>query len=190
MSDVRLKTVCLAASLLFAASGLHAQEPNDRLAQWQAAVKAHKPGGAGKATLAIADWSGFELEETIFEVKRLVRSYDKNRLDDANDLLLRGAGMHADIAHLIPHDLNRQSARQQRIFIVSDGREQGVRFVSLHWDLGRSLLDSVSPPTHPGVLQWYQRTSTDLMEMLSLAEAAVHLPRARRIFLPIRPCCI
>ena len=174
--------VCLLASLLFAVSQASAQQPNDRVAQWQAAVKAHKPGSAGKATLAVANWPGFELEEAVLEVKRLVRSYEKDRLDEGNDLLLRGAGMHADIARLIPHDLTRQSPRQQRIFIVSDGREQGTRFVSLHWDLGRSLLDGVSPPAHPGVLQWYQQTSTDLMAMLSLAEAAVHLPRARRIF--------
>jgi tetratricopeptide (TPR) repeat protein len=183
VTAVRSKTfVCLLASLLFAACQASAQQPNNRLAQWEAAVKAHKPGGAGKATLAVADWPGFELEETVLEVKRLVRTYEKDRLDEGNDLLLHGAGMHADIARLIPHDLSRQSPRQQRIFIVSDGREQGTRFVSLHWDLGRSLLDGVSPPTHPAVLEWYHQTSTDLMASLSLAEAAVHLPRARRIF--------
>ena len=182
MSVVRLETVWLLASLLFAASGAAAQEPNDRLAQWQAAVKSHQPGTTGKAVLAVADWPGFELEETILDVKRLARSFDKDRRDEANDLLLRGAAMHADIARLLPYDLARQSPRQQRIFIVSDGREQGTRYVSLHWDLGRSLLDAVSPPTHPAVLQWYQQTATDLMTMLSLAEAAIHLPRARRIF--------
>jgi len=179
---VRSETICLLASLLLGASHAYGQQATDRLAQWQVAVKAHQPGKTGKATLAVADWSGFELEETVLDVKNMVRSYGKDRQDEANDLLLRGAEMHADIARLIPHDLTRQSPRQQRIFIISDGREQGTRFVSLHWDLGRSLLDAVSPPTHPGVLHWYRQTSSDLMAMLSLAEAAVHLPRARRIF--------
>jgi len=32
------------------------------------------------------------------------------------------------------------------------------------------------------VLLWYQQTSTDLLRLRALAEAAVHLPRGRRIF--------
>lgn len=132
----------------------------------------------------MATWSGVELEAVIAEAKRHVRSFDKGRRNDANDLLLKGAALHADIAWLIPDDPERRSAKQNRIIVVRDGRELGSRFISIHWELGRALLDAVAPgpAAHPGVLLWYQQTSTDLLRLRSLAEAAVHLPRGRRIF--------
>lgn len=170
--------------VLLLAPTARAQEPTDRLPQWLAAVKAHEPGNPGKAALDVAQWPGVELEEVILEARRYARALDKTRQDEANALLLRGAVLHADIARLIPDDMERRSPKQQRIFIVSDGREQGTRFVSLHWELGRSLVDAMAPApaTYPGALKWYQETAKDLLWLRSLAEASVHLPKARRIF--------
>ncbi len=181
---MNLKRVCAAAAVLLLASPARAQAPADRLAQWLAAVKAHEPGNPGKGALDLAQWAGVELEEVIVDARQYARSLDKTRQNEANDLLLRGAALHADIARLIPDDMERRSLKQQRIFIVSDGREQGTRFVSIHWGLGRSLLDALAPApaTHPGALRWYQETSRLLLLIRSLAEASVHLPRARRIF--------
>jgi len=137
---VNLKHACAAAVVLLLAPTARAQEPTDRLLQWLAAVEAHEPGNAGKVALDVSQWPGVELEEVIQEARRYARAFDKTRQDDANALLLRGAVLHADIARLISDDFERRSPKQQRIFIVSDGREQGTRFVSLHWELGRSLL--------------------------------------------------
>jgi hypothetical protein len=168
--------------LLSATTG--AQQQPDRFAQWLAAVETHEPGNPGKVAIDVATWPGVELEAVIAEAKHYVRSFDKARRNDANDLLLRGAWLHSDIARLIPDDMERRSARQQRIIVVRDGRELGWRFISIHWELGRSLLDAIvpEPAAHPGVLHWYQQTSADLLRLRSLAEGAVHLPRGRRIF--------
>jgi len=168
--------------LLFATA--NAQQQPDRFAQWLAAIKAHERGNPGKVAVDVATWPGLELEDVIQQAKRHARSFDKTQRDEANDLLLRGAGLHADIARLIPDGIVRQSPKQQRIFIVTDGRDQGTRFISIHWDLGRSLLDAIAPEpaVHPGARLWYEETSIDLLRLRSLAEAAVHLPRARQIF--------
>jgi len=181
---VNLKRVCAAALVLLIAPTARAQEPTDRLVHWLAAVEAHEPGNPGKVALDLAQWPGVELEEVIQEARRYARAFEKTRQDDANALLLRGAVLHADIARLIPDDFERRSPKQQQIFIVSDGREQGTRFVSIHWELGRSLLDAIAPApaTHRGALTWYQETARELLWLRSLAEATVHLPKARRIF--------
>jgi tetratricopeptide (TPR) repeat protein len=170
--------------VLLAVGTLCAQQQPERFAQWQDAVKAHQPGNPGTPAVGVATWSGVELEEVVEDVKRYARSFEPSRRVEANDLLLRGAALHADIARLIPEDIVRRSAKQQRIFVVQDGREHGTRYLSIHWELGRSLLDAVAPrpAAHKGVLAWYQETSSDLLRLRSLAEAAVHLPKARQIF--------
>jgi tetratricopeptide (TPR) repeat protein len=171
------------AFLLLAAKAGAQQEP-DRLAVWLAAVRDHEPGGFGKGAIEVSTWSGFEVESVVAEAKRHARTIARKDRDEANNLLLRGAALHADIARLIPDEMERRSEKQQRIYVVRDGRELGTRFISIHWDIGRSLLDAIvpEPAAHPGVLRWYQETSTDLMRLRSLAEAAMHLPRGRRIF--------
>ena len=172
-----------AGVLLLASAVIGAQAP-DRFAQWMAAVAAHEPGNPSKSAVDIAVWTGVELDTVIAEAKQYARSLPDSRIDEANDLLLRGAALHADIAKLIPDEIVRRSPRQEAIFIVRDGREQGKRFVSIHWELGRSLLDAVTPDpaAHPGVRQWYRDTSMDLIRIRALTEAAVQLPIARRMF--------
>ena len=169
--------------LLLASAVIQAQAP-DRFAQWMAAVAAHEPGNPGKDALDIAVWTGAELDAVIAQAKQYARSLPDSRIEEANDLLVRGAGLHADIAELIPEEIVRRSPRQEAIFIVRDGREQGRRFVSIHWELGRTLLEAVTPDpaAHPGVRQWYRETSMDLIRIRALTEAAVHLPIARRLF--------
>lgn len=172
------------AALLLLSVTLCAQEPADHLAQWIAAVKAHQAGNPGKVALGVATWAGADIEPVIVEAKRYARSIERVQPGQGNDLLLRGAAMHADIARLIPNEFTRRSARQRSIYVVNDGRDQGTRYLSIHWELGRSLLEGVSPKPagHPGVLRWYQETSVDLLRLRSLAEAAVHLPISRQLF--------
>ena len=178
-----LKGPCFIAAILLSGTAVAQQQP-DRFAQWLTAIEAHETGNPGKVAIEVATWSGVELDAVIAEAKRHVRSFDKARLNDANDLLLKGAALHADIARLIPDDVERRSARQNRIIVVRDGRLLGSRFISIHWEVGRTLLDAIAPEpsANLGVLLWYQQTSTDLLRIGSLAEAAVHLPRGRRYF--------
>ena len=184
MAVVDLKHICVAAVALLSMSAARAQETPDRLARWLAAIAEHAPGNHGKAALDVAEWTGADLELVIVNAKRHARSLGRTRQDEANEMLLRGAALHSDIANLIPQNIEQQSKKQRLIFLVEDGREQGTRYVSIHWELGRSLLDSVTPTpaAHPGVLQWYQQTSKDLLQLRSLAEALLHLSKARRIF--------
>jgi tetratricopeptide (TPR) repeat protein len=59
-----------------------------------------------------------------------------------------------------------------------------LRYPSIHWQLGRSVLDGIFPTAagHPGVLAWYRETSLELMRSRALAEAMRHLARARQLF--------
>jgi tetratricopeptide (TPR) repeat protein len=171
-------------AVLLLISAPRAQQPPERFEQWLAAVKAHEPGNPGKAAIDIAVWTGVELDRVVTLAKQHARSLPGSRRDEANDVLLRGAALHADIARLIPDEMVRRSPKQDAIFVVRDGREHGRRYMSIHWGLGRSLLDAVAPEpaAHPGVRRWYQDTSNDLLRLRSLSEAAVHLPRARHLF--------
>ena len=115
----------------------------DRFQQWLAAIDAHKPGDPGKIAVDVSTWTGPELEAVVAEAKRHARTLAKTESERANQILLRGAALHADIGRLIPEDTVRRSPTQKTAYIVRDGRWLGVRYISMHWQLGRSLLDGV-----------------------------------------------
>jgi tetratricopeptide (TPR) repeat protein len=160
------------------------QEAPDRFTQWLAAIDAHRPGEPGKAALEVSSWTGAELEAVVVDAKRHTRALARTDRAKANDILLRGAAMHADIGRLIPEDVKRRSPRQLSVFTASDGRWEGMRFTSMQWYLGRALLDGVapSPASSPDVLSWYRYNGGDLLRLRLLAEAEVHLGRGRHIF--------
>ncbi len=160
------------------------QPPSDRLEEWLKAVEAHTAGDPGKAAVEVSTWDGSELEAVVVYAKQHARTLAKRDLEQANHLLLRGAALHADIARLIPDEATRRSERQLSVFTVKDGRWQGVRYLSMHWQLGRSLLDGIlpSPAAHPGVREWYRETSIELLRLRSLVEATSHLIRALQMF--------
>jgi tetratricopeptide (TPR) repeat protein len=158
--------------------------PPDRFQEWLAAVDAHHEGNSGKIVLDVSAWTGPELEAVVADAKRHARTLAKTDPQRANQILLRGARMHADIARLVPEDNVRRSASQKTAYIVSDGRWMGLRYISMHWQLGRSLLDSVTPEpaADPGVRGWYLETSADLQQLRQFAAALDHYTRARQIF--------
>jgi tetratricopeptide (TPR) repeat protein len=147
-------------------------------------AQTHDPGKPGTAAIQIAAWSTVELEALAVNVKKYVRALAKDRRYEGNQILLRGAILHADIATLIPEDVSRGSSSQQRIFMVEDGRQQGFRYPTIHWAIGRSLLDGVmpAPSAEPDVLLWYRAASAHLLKTRALSEAMLHLARARRLF--------
>ena len=161
-----------------------AQAPAHRFEEWRSAAAAHQPGQVGKAGLDLATWTGGELEAAVAAARREARTLAKSDAEAANSLLLRGAELHADIARLIPDEFVQRSPRQIRMYTVADGRWESVRYASMHWMLGRSLLEVISPSAaaHPEVRAWYRRTSGDLLRLRSHAEAVPHLARARQLF--------
>jgi hypothetical protein len=158
--------------------------PHDRFQQWLAAIEAHQPGDPGRIAVDVSTWTGKELEAVVARAKRHARALAKTDSGRANQMLLRGAALHADIGRLIPEDTVRRSPTQKTAYLVRDGRWMGIRFVSIHWRLGRSLLDSVAPEPalHPEVRTWYLETAVDLLRMRQSAAAVEHYTRARQLF--------
>jgi tetratricopeptide (TPR) repeat protein len=157
---------------------------HDRFQHWLMAIDAHKPGEPGLVAVEVSTWTGHELEAVVVEAKRHARTLARTDSARANQILLRGAVLHADIARLIPEDGVRRSPSQKTAYIVRDGRWLGIRYISMHWQLGRSLLDSVSPEPAalPEVRAWYEETSGDLLRLRQFAAAVDHYQRARQIF--------
>jgi tetratricopeptide (TPR) repeat protein len=182
----RLAVAGLCVALLWPSARLRAQSAKapTRFEQWLAAIEAHQPGNPGKPAIEVSTWTGEELDAVVAEAKRHARALAKTDASRANQILLRGAALHADIGRLIPEDPVRRSRSQQTAYIVRDGRWLGVRYLSTHWQLGRTLLDSVSPQpaADPGVHDWYVETSETLLHMRQFAAAVDHLARARQIF--------
>lgn len=161
-----------------------AQAAPDRLQQWLQAIDAHRPGDPGKVAVEVSTWTGRELESVVAEARRHARTLARADVERANQMLLRGAALHADIAILLPEDTVRRSPTQKAAYVVRDGRWIGTRYISMHWQLGRSLLDSVmpTPASHPGVRDWYLRTAAELLRLREFAAALDHYARARQIF--------
>ncbi len=95
----------------------------------------------------------------------------------ANDLLRRGAVLHADIGIFVPGDLGRYP-------LVADGDGRGWRGRSLQWEVGRLLLDSITPAASAdaGAQLWYRAVTAHLFRDGNLAELPSHLNRARQVF--------
>jgi len=156
----------------------------NRFEQWLAIVDAHKAGDPGMGVVEVSTWTGAELEAVVAEAKRHARVLAKTDVARANQTLLRGAALHADIGRLIPEDTARKSPTQKEAYAVRDGRWLGIRYISMHWQLGRSLLDGMmpDPALEPGVRAWYHELATDLLRMRQFAAAADHFARARQMY--------
>lgn len=132
----------------------------------------------------VSTWTGLELEAVVTEAKHYARLLAKTDPARANQILLRGAAFHADIGRLIPEDTVRKSPTQRTAYIVRDGRWLGIRYISIHWQLGRSLLDSIAPDpaANPDVKSWYQEIAAHLLQMRQFAAAVDHFARARQMY--------
>jgi tetratricopeptide (TPR) repeat protein len=176
-----------------------------RLLRWLEAVQWHTPGCADAPAMEVGSWSQEELAKLPSGLKQLRRQMDRRgpsghspaliqlyarrfardvieRIFHGNATLRRGAVLHADIAVHLPGNL-RRSIR------VHDGRQTGSgRPGTLHWEMGRLLLDLVTPgpSSDAGALLWYRAVSAHMLREGLLVEASQHLERARQVF-PDRP---
>lgn len=113
------------------------------------------------------------------EQLRGIRAFDHVSGTDANQTLKLGAMLHADIALLAPVDRSRGTGSGGVVRSV-DGRVIGFESQSVHWLVGRQLLDDVKPdPAADSFVRlWYHATSASLLTDGILADAEPHLDHA------------
>jgi tetratricopeptide (TPR) repeat protein len=109
-----------------------------------------------------------------FSLEHLERRYNDSHTMLANNLLLRGAVLHADIGIFVPGTLSHYP-------LVEDGGRKGWREGSWHWEVGRLLLDNIAPSVRADsrALLWYRAVSAHLFRSGNLAQVGTHLTRAR-----------
>lgn len=178
-----------------------------RLVSWLEAVQMHTPGCADFSAFGVDRWSVRELAALVRDVRALVaflhraedqrgsgqpilsiygrrftldelqRSFYGNERLAPNELLRRGAVLHADIGILAQGSLGHYP-------LVQDGGQRGWQGGSAHWDVGRQLLDAIAPApaTDHGSQLWYRAVSAHFFHEGNLAELASHLSRARQVF--------
>ena len=130
------------------------------------------------------------------DVKRL-QVIAKDVIDRGGDdrMLKRGASLHADIVMLeadqsLAPDPSRQPRSSSIMLFLADGQQTGLNDASVHWEMGRRLLDKVRPKTSrklgadPGadetVRLWYL-ASAAYMQAVEQTDPW-HLDRAVQLF--------
>ena len=130
------------------------------------------------------------------DVKRL-QVIAKDVVDRGGDdrMLKRGASLHADIVMLeAGQSLTPDSAREPRsssiMLFLADGQQTGLADASIHWEMGRRLLDKIRPKTSrklgpdPGadetVRLWYLASAAYMQAVEQLD--AWHIDRAVQLF--------
>jgi tetratricopeptide (TPR) repeat protein len=209
-----MRAIGLAAFVLASAAIVPAQSQKMdpglvRLLAWFDAVEQHTAGSADIPASQLGAWLRIDLDSMVNDVRRIAgfqRSIRESRVGAAatlelynrrfsagdieklfrgNDTLRRAAVLHADIAMLVTHDATRQRGNgESGVLTVEDGRRQGVIYESGHWQIGRALLDLMSPGAgaDAGAQLWYRAVSAHLMRYGHLSEARVHLSRGRQLF--------
>ena len=181
----------------------------DRLLQWLEDVQRHQPGELDLAAKEVGGWARQDLTTVAADVRKLAdflararegragrepafqlynRTFTLDQLEKVfagNETLRRGALLHADVGMLAEDDLSRRASQMAlRTFVVQDGRQQGARGQTIHWQIGRLLLDGIlpSPGNDAGTLLWYRASSAHLLREGHLDEARTHLEKGRQLF--------
>lgn len=130
------------------------------------------------------------------DVKRL-QTIAKDVTDRGGDdrILKRGASLHADIVMLeagqsLTPDPSRQPRSSSIMLFLADGQQTGLDDASVHWEMGRRLLDKVRPKTSrrlgpdPGadetVRLWYLASAAYMQAVEQLD--AWHIDRSVQLF--------
>jgi tetratricopeptide (TPR) repeat protein len=166
---------------------------SEKLDLWLTAVAGHAPGYRDQAIEQVARWPVRDFDDALRELKRrLDRSeyqplakFGVRDVASGNTLLIRGAMLHTDIA--VVYRGERGYGLPQagiRSIMVGDGSEVGQMGGTIHWAIGRRLLDLVLPA--PGrderVKQWYQATAAYIQQWNEYSELSEHFVRGRLLF--------
>jgi tetratricopeptide (TPR) repeat protein len=183
----------------------------NRLLRWLDDVQLHTPGFGDPPATEVGSWSRSQLDTLVGDIKRLsaflhraresrigrvatlelygrrLRRDDVEKIFEGNKTLIRGAVLHADVAVFVGDDLSRRTRgfNDGGNIVVEDGRRRsGVEYQTVHWQIGRSLLDAITPTPagNAAALLWYRATSAFLLRERNLGEVPTHLNRARQIF--------
>jgi tetratricopeptide (TPR) repeat protein len=143
------------------------------------------PGERDRALVAVSQWNGDDLKKVVGGLRDWKRSTTAREVED---VLLRGALLHTDLALLAPDlalafDGFPEWAPLSAI-ATADGQARGTNVVSAHWQLARVLLGNMPPrpQDNAGVLRWYRAVGAWLLEHRLQAIAVAHLDEARRLF--------
>jgi tetratricopeptide (TPR) repeat protein len=157
--------------------------------------------GLARQVSPLATTRSTQVLYTLGELKRLrelaAEISAKRKPGAENDILTRGAMLHADIEILTPLG-SRPSGDRSRsgsagtILFANDGRQVGLSTTISHWDMGRRLLDrvrSIESPTRrtapdPGrdatVRQWYVASSAFMLHIRQIEPE--HFARGLELF--------
>jgi VWFA-related protein len=152
---------------------------------WVALAQAHVPGQRDRQLVEVSQWNSGDLKKAIGGLRSWKRSASTDAVDD---ILLRGALLHTDLALLAPDlalgfDGFPEWATLNGVS-TADGQARGTNMVSAHWRLARVLLENMPPrpQDNAGVLRWYRAVGAWLLENRLQAIAVAHLDEAQRLF--------
>jgi thioredoxin-like negative regulator of GroEL len=133
--------------------------------------------------------------DTVNAIRAVAADALKNGVADA--LLKRGALLHADVAMLVPaapapvtapqplsadpRQRRHQTSPPGRVIVqTEDGVALDLELNSLHWDIGRMVIDSVSPdPSRDETARlWYRATLAYLLREEHFGDAYPHVTAA------------
>jgi tetratricopeptide (TPR) repeat protein len=141
--------------------------------------------------------AGIELHDKWYRFDQIEKIFH------GNQTLRRGAVLHADIGVFVIEDPAEKAAQvydeslrrhlvrmhlfldeRRAAHLVEDGRGVGIRQGSLHWRIGRQLLDLVmpNPKDDAATVLWYRAVSAFLFREGRLSELPDHLEKAREVF--------
>jgi tetratricopeptide (TPR) repeat protein len=127
-------------------------------------------------------------------IRAMAQNFAKR--NDWARLLKRGALLHADIALLVPlqqptvspsavqaDPRGRRGSSGRMVIQTEDGVALYFEHGTLHWDIGRMLLDSTSAdPARDGMVRaWYRATAAYMLREEQFAYAVPHLSAALRV---------
>ena len=156
-----------------------------RVEAWVALAQAHVPGQRDRQLVEVSQWNTDDLKQAIGGLRNWKRAASTDAVDD---ILLRGALLHTDLALLAPDlalgfDGFPEWATLSGVS-TADGQARGTNMVSAHWRLARVLLENMPPrpQDNAGVLRWYRAVGARLLENRLQAIAVAHLDEAQRLF--------
>jgi tetratricopeptide (TPR) repeat protein len=139
-------------------------------------AREERTAGAGRGS-AQRDRLILFIHDRRFTLDQLERNFSGGEALLPNDLLKRGAVLHADIATSV------QGARGA-VPLVTDGGQTGWVRWTVHWEISRQLIGDITPrpSADADARLWFRAASAHLLQRGRLDEATMHLEQARRLF--------
>ena len=157
-------------------------EPLSRRAAERAGpARPTSPGATNRSTQVL--YTAGELRA----LRRLAKTVSpEGKVGPENDVLKRGAMLHADIEILIP--IERRGASNPNgsgpgvaTLFMDDGQQLGLKQTISHWNMGRRLLDRVRPLNSKSSIKTAPDPAADDTIRLWYVASLAHMVRIRRI---------